>query len=195
MPNFRMSEFRSSDGAAYVRLSPTLVECAQAVRDRLGVPIGVESGYRTPSFNDKLKNAKCGSQHVSVHEHSLLCLFGFVSDSGPRRSNVPRYALVSNVLSRLLGSPVLAFPPLFFSSSLVCFSVLGLGPVSRLLPVSCCHCLDDWADLWPRDGHEHPTRPGDDGPRAGNRQHTRLHPQPRPVWHYRHAGQAAHGPH
>ena len=49
--NFKLKEFKSKDGAQYLRLSPYLVQCLQATRDSLGTGLTINSGYRTPSHN------------------------------------------------------------------------------------------------------------------------------------------------
>lgn len=50
-PNFTVSEFACHDGADQVLIDLDLVAILQAMRDQLGAPITITSGYRTPSHN------------------------------------------------------------------------------------------------------------------------------------------------
>ena len=65
--NFRKSEFDSKDGAEMPAEVLTninkLAANLQVLRDRLGVPIRVNSGYRSPSHNAAVKGARF-SQHL-----------------------------------------------------------------------------------------------------------------------------------
>jgi len=65
--NFALSEFRCKDGSDVpeelldnVKL---LAENLQKLRDRLGVPIRIVSGYRSPEYNKKCGGVK-SSQHL-----------------------------------------------------------------------------------------------------------------------------------
>lgn len=65
--NFTIQEFGSKDGAPFpdhvlvnVRLLATNL---QVLRDELGVPIRINSGYRSPAHNRKVGGAK-NSQHL-----------------------------------------------------------------------------------------------------------------------------------
>jgi len=55
--NFILSEFESPDTHEVI-LVPLLLECLQKLRDRVGRPIIITSGYRTPKHNKKIKGAK-----------------------------------------------------------------------------------------------------------------------------------------
>lgn len=46
--NFKVCEFRSKDGVDTVLVDESLVELLQAIRDRFGKPVIINSGYRTP---------------------------------------------------------------------------------------------------------------------------------------------------
>lgn len=64
--NFKLSEFASKDGAETPKeLIPNLQELAnnlQVLRDDLGVPIHINSGYRSPAHNKAVGGAP-KSQH------------------------------------------------------------------------------------------------------------------------------------
>lgn len=66
-PNFTLEEFNCHDGTAVpAYLMPNLRELVanlQILRDELGEPIHVNSGYRTPSYNKKV-GGKPASQHL-----------------------------------------------------------------------------------------------------------------------------------
>jgi uncharacterized protein YcbK (DUF882 family) len=65
--NFSLSEFKCRDGSdvpdEYACNVHTLTENLQVLRDALGVPIRVISGYRSPPYNRKIGGAR-KSQHM-----------------------------------------------------------------------------------------------------------------------------------
>ncbi len=60
--NFLVREFASQDGADTVLIDLDLVKQLQSIRDKLGVPITVTSGYRTAAHN-----ASVGGEPGSLH--------------------------------------------------------------------------------------------------------------------------------
>ena len=60
--NFKVSEFRCKDGSDVIFISPELVLILQAIRDHFGKPVKINSAYRTPPYNKKVKGATY-SQH------------------------------------------------------------------------------------------------------------------------------------
>ena len=50
-PHFKLSEFASGDGADIVLVHPALLDGLEQLRGRFGLPIKIQSGYRTPSHN------------------------------------------------------------------------------------------------------------------------------------------------
>jgi hypothetical protein len=52
--NFRLREFECKDGNNEVKLDPELLVYLQTLRIRLGKPISINSGYRTPEHNKKV---------------------------------------------------------------------------------------------------------------------------------------------
>lgn len=67
--NFHLDEFKCKDGTAVpLELRDNVIELAvnlQVLRDYLGKPITINSGYRTPSHNKRIKGAK-NSYHVKA---------------------------------------------------------------------------------------------------------------------------------
>jgi len=65
--NFNLDEFTSNDGAEFTcEVKINLKELAlnlQVLRDALGLPIHINSGYRSPSYNREVGGAK-NSQHL-----------------------------------------------------------------------------------------------------------------------------------
>lgn len=65
--NFKVKEFIKSDNQA--RIDVKLVECLQRLRDALGKPINITSGYRSYGYNKRLYEARgktpTKSQHIS----------------------------------------------------------------------------------------------------------------------------------
>ena len=68
-PNFLLEEFHCRDGTKVpAHLMPNVRELAtylQVLRDEIGEPIHINSGYRTPSYNKKVSKAK-NSQHIQA---------------------------------------------------------------------------------------------------------------------------------
>ncbi|KAI8910492.1 hypothetical protein EDD86DRAFT_266249 [Gorgonomyces haynaldii] len=69
-PHFSVLDFLSGTNGngkkkdPFLRLDPSVVECMQAVREHLGIPITINSGYRNPKHNSKVSSSKPGF-HVS----------------------------------------------------------------------------------------------------------------------------------
>ena len=61
-PNFKVKEFRCKDGSDKVLIDINLVEKLQELRNYLGKPITILSGYRTFSYNKQ-----CGGADNSYH--------------------------------------------------------------------------------------------------------------------------------
>ena len=65
--NFNLFEFRCRDGTdvpeEYMRNVRELAKNLQALRDHLGLPVRIISGYRTPKYNRKIGGAR-RSQHM-----------------------------------------------------------------------------------------------------------------------------------
>ena len=69
---FRVAEFACKDGSDKILLHPKLVELVNAIRERAGAPITVNSGYRTPRYNAKIGGAKA-SYHTKGMAADLVC--------------------------------------------------------------------------------------------------------------------------
>ncbi|MTI47867.1 MAG: DUF882 domain-containing protein [Firmicutes bacterium] len=52
--NFNLKEFQCTTDNPVVILDPKLIDKLQKLRDRLGVPLHVNSGYRTSEFNKSI---------------------------------------------------------------------------------------------------------------------------------------------
>lgn len=61
--NFKLSEFECKDGSNLVKVDSELIRKLQKLRTKLGRPIKINSGYRTPTHNKNVGGAK-GSQHL-----------------------------------------------------------------------------------------------------------------------------------
>jgi len=73
--NFNLSEFRCRDGSEVPEeLMDNVRELAknlQILRDHLGIPIRVISGYRSPSYNRKIGGAR-RSQHMLAKAADII---------------------------------------------------------------------------------------------------------------------------
>lgn len=61
--NFKLKEFQCKDGNHQVMLDSQLLKKLQELRDRIGKPIIINSGYRTKEYN-KLIGGSPNSQHL-----------------------------------------------------------------------------------------------------------------------------------
>lgn len=61
--NFRVREFRCSDGSDAIFISDKLVEVLQQIRDHFGRAVTITSSYRTPTHNAEV-GGKFDSQHL-----------------------------------------------------------------------------------------------------------------------------------
>ncbi len=74
--NFKVKEFKSFDGTDTIFIAPKLVEVLQKVRDELGKPLVINSGYRTEA-----QNKKVGGATYSQHKYGTaadVCAAGVV---------------------------------------------------------------------------------------------------------------------
>jgi hypothetical protein len=62
-PNFTVKEFRCKDGSDMVLIDEELVKILQKFRDHFGVPVTINSAYRTEAWNTKQGGGK-NSQHL-----------------------------------------------------------------------------------------------------------------------------------
>ncbi len=60
--NFTVKEFACNDGSDAVLVAPRLVMVLQTIRDHFGVPVTINSAYRTPQYNAKVGGV-AHSQH------------------------------------------------------------------------------------------------------------------------------------
>jgi uncharacterized protein YcbK (DUF882 family) len=56
-PSFRVAEFACKDGSDEILICSELVRMLQLIRDHLGAPVTIMSGYRTPSWNARVGGA------------------------------------------------------------------------------------------------------------------------------------------
>ena len=61
--NFKVKEFSCNDGSDVIFIAPELVEVLQKIRNHFGKAVNINSAYRTPTYNNKVRGAKY-SQHL-----------------------------------------------------------------------------------------------------------------------------------
>jgi zinc D-Ala-D-Ala carboxypeptidase len=88
--NFQLHEFASKCGADTVLIHPALLVGMQGIRDILGVPLTINSGYRTVAHNDKINGAK----------HSLHMLGMAVDLSGHDPKEIAKVARDLGMVAR-----------------------------------------------------------------------------------------------
>jgi len=75
--NFRLSEFASRDGALMPwwvahRLRGLCITVAQPIRDRLGVPMTIRSGWRSPAHNTRVQGALRSRHTIAASAMDLI---------------------------------------------------------------------------------------------------------------------------
>ena len=70
--NFKVSEFRCKDGSDKILIDVAFVrDKLQAIRDRFGTTVTINSGYRTESYNEKIGGAKA-SYHMKGQAFDIV---------------------------------------------------------------------------------------------------------------------------
>lgn len=69
---FRVLEFACKDGTEAVLIHPQLVHLLDAIRDRVGEPLLINSAYRTKTYNTKIGGAP-KSKHVLGMAADIRC--------------------------------------------------------------------------------------------------------------------------
>ena len=65
-PHFRVREFHSKhDPSDLVKVDERLLTLLENIRNHVGKPVHLNSGYRSPEYNATLKNASPRSQHCN----------------------------------------------------------------------------------------------------------------------------------
>lgn len=65
-PHFRVREFHSKhDPSDIVKVDERLLSLLENIRNYVGEPVHINSGYRSPEYNATLKNASPRSQHCN----------------------------------------------------------------------------------------------------------------------------------
>ena len=65
-PHFRVREFHSKhDPSDIVKVDVRLLSLLENIRNYVGKPVHINSGYRSPEYNATLKNASPNSQHCN----------------------------------------------------------------------------------------------------------------------------------
>jgi len=70
-PNFKLREFECKH-CGTVKIDPELVRRLQVMRDEIGKPIIINSGYRCPEHNRAVGGAS-GSQHLYGRAADIVC--------------------------------------------------------------------------------------------------------------------------
>lgn len=70
--NFKVKEFRSKDGSDKILIDVDFAkDKLQKIRDHFGVPVTINSAYRTPAYNAKVKGAKA-SYHLQGRAFDIV---------------------------------------------------------------------------------------------------------------------------
>lgn len=100
-PNFQRGEFACRDSTPYPlkwideRLLP-LCQALEKIREKVGRPLVITSGYRSPAHNEKVGGAKS-----SYHMKGMAVDFRVVSSKGQRPvSGVQLYNLIEDMIKK-----------------------------------------------------------------------------------------------
>lgn len=55
--HFKAKEFQSKDKSEYLLIATELIETLEKIRNHFNAPVIINSGYRTPSWNNKVNGA------------------------------------------------------------------------------------------------------------------------------------------
>ena len=75
--NFKVSEFTCHCGCGLNNAEQTMIDMCQKIRDKLGVPVNVNSACRCPKHNAKVGGVR-NSQHLNGVAADLSCSLGAV---------------------------------------------------------------------------------------------------------------------
>ena len=75
--NFKVSEFTCHCGCGANEIDQRVINMAQTIKDALGVPVHVNSGYRCEAHNKRVDGAK-NSKHMKGLAADLSCSLGAV---------------------------------------------------------------------------------------------------------------------
>ena len=73
--NFKVSEFTCKCGCNQNKIDQRVIDMAQTIRDAIGVPVRINSGYRCEKHNAKVGGVK-GSYHSQGLAADLSCSKG-----------------------------------------------------------------------------------------------------------------------
>ena len=73
--NFKVDEFKCKCGCGENEIDQRVINMAQEIRDELGVPIRINSGYRCEKHNANVGGVK-GSKHTKGFAADLSCSLG-----------------------------------------------------------------------------------------------------------------------
>lgn len=75
--NFKVSEFACKCGCKKNNIDQRIIDMAQVIRDELGVPVRINSGYRCDKHNSNVGGVK-GSYHTTGKAADLSCSLGAI---------------------------------------------------------------------------------------------------------------------
>ena len=76
--NFKVSEFACHCGNCENKIEQKIIDIAQKIRDKAGVPIHINSGYRCPAHNKKVGGV-ANSKHTLGKAADLSCTIGAIN--------------------------------------------------------------------------------------------------------------------
>ena len=101
--NFTVKEFACKDGSDAVLVAPRLVMVLQSIRSHFGKAVTVNSGYRTPQYNEKVGGA-AQSQHcygtaadISVKGVSVAAVAAYAREIMPDWGGVGLYSTFTHI--------------------------------------------------------------------------------------------------
>ena len=83
--NFTLQEFQCHCGCGKNAIKQTVIDMCQKIRDRIGEPLRISSGYRCEKHNAEVGGVK-DSQHVQGNAADIVCnsgaksLFALIAD-------------------------------------------------------------------------------------------------------------------
>lgn len=103
-PNFTVKEFACKDGSDVVLINPMLVNLLQQIRNHFGLPVTINSAYRTVAYNSRVSGSSSESQHCNGNAADIVVqgvkpkdVADYVERLMPNTGGIGRYSTFTHV--------------------------------------------------------------------------------------------------
>lgn len=71
-PHFKVREFACKDGSPIVLVNLSLANLLETIRNHFGVPVTINSAYRTVAYNSRVSGSSSESQHCNGNAADIV---------------------------------------------------------------------------------------------------------------------------